>query len=121
MFLTFLFMRFFCAVRVARSYHYNLSLRRIKNNKTNHFFIAITGFSLLSGLKFSKKGYFSFFSQSLSKWIKKLIQIFLDKRMIIGINNTNVAPIDKNETFSVLPKTKKLITKAATLNAIPIP
>ncbi|SNA85368.1 hypothetical protein NO042_320041 [Flavobacterium psychrophilum] len=41
--------------------------------------------------------------------------------MIIGINNTNVAPIDKNETFSVLPKTKKLITKAATLNAIPIP
>ncbi|GAA0871425.1 hypothetical protein GCM10009117_05710 [Gangjinia marincola] len=50
-----------------------------------------------------------------------LIQIFLDNRMIIGMNTMRVTTIQIKDVIKSVPRIKKEITKAATENAIPNP
>ena len=51
--------------------------------------------------------------------IKKLIQIFRDKRMITGIKTTRVDTIAIKVFNREVPINRKAITKAATAKAIP--
>ena len=51
--------------------------------------------------------------------MKKFIQIFLDSRMMTGINAIRVTTITMNDVFRLVPINKKLMAKAATAKAIP--
>lgn len=61
------------------------------------------------------------FASSLSKFIKRLIHIFLDSLSMMGKNPIIVPTIAIKATFRLDPKNKYEITNAATANAIPTP
>jgi hypothetical protein len=64
---------------------------------------------------------YDYLANFLSKCKNILIQIFLDNRIIMGPKATIVHTMAKKAVTNVVPKNKKLITKAAIANAIPTP